>query len=131
MTDSDRTATQFHNVLFGETWYGPSWRQLLEGVSAREAHRRPIPEAHTIAEIVQHTTTWHDVVRRRLNGETPDVTDAEDWPAAEDNDPAWSRAKERLFETGQALWLDLMLGELEHVIYHAGQVGVLRKAGKA
>jgi hypothetical protein len=114
--------------------------------------RRPIPRAHTIAEIVAHAATWHDVVRRRLLGEVPQVADDEDWkPAVLSDEAAWSSAMSRLFDTGNALtkeierfpperlpekrsnvddtWFGLIAGELQHVLYHAGQVGILKKAG--
>ena len=151
MNDSERLADQLKRALNGDAWHGPSWRETLEGVTREAALHRPIPEAHTIAEIVLHATTWHDVVRRRLQGESPDVSDAEDWPAAGFADEAaWSAALARLFETGNALvatvgqfpvkklhekrpgvdgdWFELIIGELQHVLYHAGQVTLLKKA---
>ncbi len=149
--DTQRLAEQIQKALEGEAWHGPSWREVLEGVSREAALTRPIPRAHTIAEIVAHATTWHDVVRRRLNGETPQVTDAEDWPdPAAANDDAWAKAVSRLMETGHALrktveafpaariheprpgldqtWHTLIIGELQHMLYHAGQVAILWKA---
>ena len=151
MNDCERLADQIQRALNGNAWHGPSWREALEGVTREAAFLRPIPEAHTIAEIVMHATTWHDVVRRRLDGEAPDVPDAEDWPPGTIRDEAaWSAAVARLFETGSALavtirefpverlhdrrpgvdgtWFDLIVGELQHVLYHGGQVGLLRKA---
>ena len=151
MNESQRLADQIHRALNGDAWHGPSWREALEGVTREGAFRRPIPEAHTIAEIVMHATTWHDVVRRRLDGETPQVPDAEDWPPGTIRDEgAWTAAVSRLFQTGDALiakvreipaerlhekrpgvdgtWYDLVIGELQHVLYHGGQVGLLKKA---
>ncbi len=151
MSETKRLARQLERALSGGAWYGPSWKEALEGVTRTEALQRPIPAGHTIAEIVLHATTWHDVVRRRLEGESPDVSDAEDWPAAAVADErAWAAMVARLHATGDALreaidrfpperldekrpgvdgtWFDLILGELEHVLYHLGQVGILRKA---
>jgi len=152
MSESKRLADQLTRALNGEAWHGPSWKETLEGVTREAALNRPIPEGHTIAEIVLHATTWHEVVRRRLEGETPDISDAQDWPAsaAIPDDAAWSAAVARLFETGNALaatigkfpaekldekrpavdgtWYELIIGELQHVLYHAGQVGILKKA---
>ena len=151
MNESERLADQLKRALNGDAWHGPSWRETLEGITREAALYRPIPEAHTIAEIVLHATTWHDVVRRRLQGESPEVSDAEDWPtAAFADEAAWSAAVARLFETGNALvatvgrfpveklqekrqgtdgvWFELIIGELQHVLYHAGQVSLLKKA---
>lgn len=151
MNESLRLADQLTKALNGEAWHGPSWKETLAGVTREAALHRPIPEAHTIAEIVLHAAVWHDVVRRRLEGETPDISDAQDWPSTTFTDePAWTAAVARLFETGSALvatvskfpaeklhekrpstdgtWYELIIGELQHVLYHAGQVGVLKKA---
>ena len=151
MNESKRLAEQMTKALNGDAWHGPSWREALEGIDREAAGHRPIPEAHTIAELVLHTTTWLDVVRRRLEGESPNVSDSENWPsAAFEDEGAWSAAVARLFESGKALmgvvnefpaeklhdkrpgvdgtWYDLIVGELQHLLYHAGQVSLLRKA---
>ena len=152
MNESERFANQLERALNGNAWHGPSWREALDGITRERALERPIPEAHSIAEIVLHATTWHDVVRRRLEGETPEVSDAEDWPTAKlADEAAWKAAVSRLFATGAALrekvelfpverlhekrpktddtWYGLVIGELQHVLYHAGQVSLLKKAG--
>jgi hypothetical protein len=152
MSESKRLADQLHRALNGDAWHGPAWREVLEDVSLSDALRRPIPQAHSIAEIVLHTTTWQDVARRRLEGETPKVTEEQDWPKATfTSDAEWSVTTKRLFETGKALadtvaafpeqrlqeerpggagtWYQLAIGILQHELYHAGQVGLLRKAG--
>lgn len=82
MNDSERLAIELDKALNGGAWHGPSFREALEGVDLASALRRPIPEAHSIAEIVLHATAWHDVVRRRLGGEAPQISDDQDWPAA-------------------------------------------------
>jgi hypothetical protein len=151
MNESKRLANEVRKALNGEAWHGPSWKEILDGVGREAATLRPIPEAHTLAEVVLHATTWHDVVRRRIEGETPEVTNTEDWPvAAFPDEAAWSASVTRLFETGKALadtierfpaeklhdkrpgvdgtWYELISGELQHILYHAGQVGILKKA---
>ena len=151
MSESKRLAKEIEKALNGEAWHGPSWRESLDGVSREAATRRPIPDGHTIAEVLLHATTWNDVVRRRIEGESPEVTNTEDWPvAAFADDAAWSAAVARFFETGKALvatverfpdakleekrpgvdgtWYELISGQLQHALYHAGQVGLLKKA---
>ena len=151
MNESQRLADQLTRALNGDAWHGPSWRETIEGLTRESALHRPVPEAHTIAEILLHATTWHDVVRRRLEGETPELSDTQNWPPATLGDEAgWTAAVARLFETGSALaatisrfpaeklhekrpgvdgtWYELIIGELQHVLYHAGQVALLKKA---
>jgi uncharacterized protein YfaQ (DUF2300 family) len=110
-----------------------------------------VPEGHSIAEVVLHAATWQDVVRRRLQGETPQVSDEEDWPSADGGAAWWKKTQARLFETGAALtktveqfpaerlhenrpglddtWYGLIIGQLQHGLYHLGQAAVLGKAG--
>lgn len=90
MNESQRLADQLTRALNGNAWHGPSWKETLEGVTREAALHRPIPDGHSIAEVLLHATTWNDVVRRRLEGETPQVSDAQDWPsAALADDAAW------------------------------------------
>ena len=151
MNESERLAKELQKALNGDAWHGPSWRELLEGVTREEALERPVAGAHNIAEIVLHVTAWQDVVRRRLQGDSPEVSDAEDWPPpALVGESAWQAAVERLFVTSRALrdtlarfpverlqeprpgmdqtWYAMLIGELQHVLYHAGQVSLLKKA---
>jgi hypothetical protein len=152
MNECQRIASQLERALNGGAWYGPSWREALEGVTREAAVRRPIADAHSIAEIALHTSTWQDVVRQRLRGEKPNVTDADDWKAAAvPNEAAWAALVASVFDTGRALkeeierfpaekleeqrpgvndtWYALIVGEMQHVLYHAGQVGLIKKAG--
>lgn len=154
MSETERLAAQLHQALAGGAWHGPSWREILAGVGREAALAHPIAGAHSIAEIVLHTSTWHDVVRRRLLGESPQVSSSEDWPPADlPDEAAWLGAMDRLFETGDALceeiryfaverllerrpglddtWFGMIAGELQHVLYHAGQVALLRRAAAA
>ena len=66
MNESERLAGELDKALNGEAWHGPSWREALEGVTPEQALAHPVPGAHSIAEVVRHAATWHDVVRRRL-----------------------------------------------------------------
>lgn len=154
MNESERLAREMEKALDGGAWHGPSWRETMEGVGRSTALLRPIAKGHTIAEIVLHATTWQDVVRRRLEGETPDVSTEEDWPAATfASDEAWSAAVRRVLEAGLSLcetvrrfpparlheprpgleetWFELISGQLQHSLYHLGQIGILKKAAVA
>lgn len=151
MNESGRLANELSKALNGDAWHGPSWREALEGIGREAAIHRPIPDAHTIGDVLLHATTWNDVVRRRLQGELPQVSGAEDWPQTSFADEAgWSAAVARFQETGKALvatvaqfpaeklhdkrpktertWYELISGQLQHLLYHAGQIALLKKA---
>jgi len=155
MGESARLADQLHKSLQSDAaWYGPSWKQTLEGVTFKDALNRPVAQGHSIGEIVLHTITWHEVATQRLSGGTPpQPTAEEDWrKAAFSSEKDWHAAVDQLFATGAALadaiaalpdtrldeqrpnnagtWYNLACGMLQHDLYHLGQVGLLKKAAE-
>jgi uncharacterized damage-inducible protein DinB len=138
----------------GPGWHGPSVREALEGVDARRAAARPIPNAHSIWEIVLHIAAWDGVIARRLRGEALREPDEGDFPAVTDtSEEAWAAALARLernnadlrraaAEIGDAELhepppnnttprFEGLHGFLHHQIYHAGQIALLKKAEPA
>ena len=151
MNESERLADQLRKAHEGEAWHGPSWREVLAGVTREEAAARPVPSAHSMAELVAHVTVWQEAMLQRLRGESPRVTDEEDWRKLElADDAAWEALSRSLFTSGETLaaaverfpaarleeerpnnagpyWAALY-GTLQHALYHAGQAALLRKA---
>jgi len=153
MSEATRIARQLHQAYQGPAWHGPALMEILKGVTFEAAARRPIPGAHTIWELVLHITVWIVVPTRRIEGaELPTLSPAEDWPAAaEPNESAWQRALDRLAEAERKLEalagslsderlrekvmgtvpysIYVMLhGVVQHILYHAGQIALLKKA---
>jgi len=91
MTEIERIADQLRRAHEGEAWHGPALNEILKGVTAEAAARRPIASAHSIWEIVLHVGVWESVVRRRLSGEViGDLPPEQDWPAVrETSEGAW------------------------------------------
>jgi len=149
MSEMDRILDQLVCAYQGPAWSGPCVREVLDGVDAATADRRPIAGAHTIAELVEHITAWEDIVRRRFLGETVNVTDELDWPQPATGASGWVRTLERLDRGHHALrevvrafpaarldeissdgrrsFYVLIHGVVQHDLYHAGQIAVLRK----
>lgn len=151
MGEVERIAEQLRKAFEGEAWHGPSVRELLASTTRGQAAKRLIPGAHTIWEIVLHIGVWESVVRRRLSGESiTDLAPEEDWPLVRDvSEPAWKKAledleqghlqlrqsitqltDERLGETvpGRDYPVYVMLhGIIQHDLYHAGQIALLKK----
>ena len=150
MAERDRILNQLERAFEGEAWHGPSVLEALEGVTWKQALLKPVPKAHSIWELVLHMTAWEDVVRRRLLGESPDITDEENWPRVKDqSSAAWTRALEglraghmKLRQTAAGISDDLLdqsptgkhstryvllHGIIQHDIYHAGQISILKK----
>ena len=152
MSEIERILNQLKRAYEGGAWHGPSVKEVLNGVTAEQAQARPIQNGHTIYELVRHIAVWEDVGRRRLQGDPAEVpiSSPEDWPPAEDtSEAAWQQAKAALDRGHQALVeaishvddarLDepilegkssvyvTLHGVIEHDLYHAGQIAILKK----
>jgi uncharacterized damage-inducible protein DinB len=150
MTEGERIAEQHRRAYHGEAWHGPAVFELLEGVTAKQAAARPVKEAHTIWELVLHLASWEKVVRSRFVGEAIEATDEIDWPRPGSTTPAnWKNVLQSLHEESEALrivlarttderleskrpgdagtWYDLAHGQVQHALYHAGQIALLKK----
>jgi uncharacterized damage-inducible protein DinB len=152
MNEIERIKDQLQRAFDGDAWHGPSVREVLEGVTPEMAARKVLPDAHTIWEIVLHIAAWEGFVGKRLDGEmVKGPTGAEDWPVVNDPSPgAWRRAIDTLVEGHQRLiqaiskmseaklnetipgtdftYYVLLHGVVQHDLYHAGQIALLKKA---
>lgn len=150
MNEIECITDQIRRAYDGDAWHGPPLRAILAGVSAETAGARPIRDAHSIREIVRHITFWYDGVRRRIGGEVVDADEVKQWPEAVDaGEGAWQRelddlerAHMALLEAVGALGVEdlerpvpgnpynvyvLLHGLVQHNLYHAGQVALLKK----
>jgi len=155
MSEVDRIRDQFRRAFDGEAWHGPAVMTLLNGVTAEQAAAHPIAGAHSIWELVQHIRAWEGACLRRLNGDPAQLPDQEDWVALNDfSDASWEKTKQELRDTHERLlqaiggveeWrLDQPIidhaeipfssvyvtlhGGVQHDLYHAGQIAILKKA---
>jgi uncharacterized damage-inducible protein DinB len=152
MSEIQRIEDQLQRAFEGHAWHGPAVRELLADVTAAKAAGRPLPNAHSIWEIVLHMATWERVVRRRLQGEAvADLPTEEDWPPVRDSsEAAWRRAiddleqanhdlRNTMARTSEARLAEMVPGKdhsvyimlhgiIQHDLYHAGQIAVLKKA---
>jgi uncharacterized damage-inducible protein DinB len=143
----------------GDPWHGSPLQQILEGIDHRQAATRPLPGAHTIWELVLHMISWKNEVRRRIGGAPAAVPLEGDWPTPPNaTAQAWSDTlaaleashrslvssvsslpEEQLFkptndprdrESGAGVDHYVLLhGIVQHDVYHAGQIALLKKAG--
>jgi len=153
MTEVSRILDQLHRAYEGPAWHGPALREVLAGVTYQGAAQRPIPEAHTIWELVLHLTVWISVPTRRLEGaEIPTLPPDQDWPAAsEPCESGWRQALDQLAQAQRNLEAEvrkltderlrekvlgdvpysiytMLHGVVQHNLYHAGQIALLKKA---
>lgn len=141
----------------GDAWHGGNTLSLLETANAEKVFTHPIPNAHSIAELVLHLTTWTEEVLDRINGETAKDPAKGDWPLPiEMSVTGWTEilnefksANQKLIESLGNLepskWLNevkdernpalgsgvnnaqLINGIIQHHAYHSGQIALLLK----
>lgn len=151
MTEVERIVDQSSRAFEGEAWHGPSLMTILEDVSASQAASRVFSEAHSIWELVHHIGAWERAGVRRLGGDPAHLTDEEDWPAVSDtSEIAWEATREllraghlefqnavsklddsrldQLMVSGPATVYGTLHGIIQHTLYHAGQIAILKKA---
>ena len=156
MSESDRLIDQFKRVQSGDPWYGSPLTDMLKDVTARQAVMKPPNGAHSIWELVLHITNWRLEVAARATGQPAGQPAAGDWPAVGAPTPArWKAAlaalgashlhlakvvrgmsDARLLEptndprtrrgTGDS-YCELLHGIIQHDVYHAGQIAILKK----
>ncbi len=152
MSEIARIIDQLDRAYSGDAWHGPNLLRLLDGLSAEHASKHSIQGAHSIWELVNHIAAWNTIVQHELDGDVVEISTERDWPPVWDaSDVAWMRSLETLSESRRRLrkaveglrdeQLDekpvarsdnsryLMLhGLVQHDLYHAGQIAVLKKA---
>lgn len=152
MSEIKRIKDQLKRAFDGEAWHGSSVSEVLAGVTAEQAAAHPVTGAHSIWEIALHICAWERIGRKRIEEWVPmEVTPEEDWPPVpETSEHAWKNALNRLRLNHLALEetivrLDetrlqdqvpgtpynvyfLLHGVIQHDLYHAGQIALLKKA---
>jgi uncharacterized damage-inducible protein DinB len=152
MTETHRINSQLKRAQEGQAWHGPSLRELLDGVTAEQAAAKLIPNAHSIWELVNHIIAWEQIARRRLEGEgVIEIPDEVNFPPVNDaSEAAWqstlrsleashhslresikkiddAKLEEIAPGTSYSIYF-LLHGVIQHDLYHAGQIALLKKA---
>ncbi len=150
MREMDRIADQLQRAFERNAWHGPALMETLAGLTAAEAQSRPVATAHTIWEMVQHLSSWKEIVARRLAGERIDDVAADfDWPpVADSSESGWQATLQHLSEAQRKLldavkvfdpmrlmssvpgtnytYFVMIHGSQQHDVYHAGQISLLK-----
>jgi len=155
MSETKRILDQLKCAYEGEAWHGPSLREILADVTAEQAAARPLPNAHSIWELVLHIAAWENAARNVLEGLPINVPPEENFPTISDtSEAAWQDALATLetvhhglraaiarstdadldtlvdnLDTGRRYSVySLLHGVVQHDLYHAGQIVMLKKA---
>jgi hypothetical protein len=151
MTEIERIIDQLNRAFVGEAWHGPGVIEILDGVTPQQAIACPVAGGHSSWELALHLTGWMRAVQRRLHGDRAQLTDAENFPAVKDSsERAWEEARESIMLAYEDLGGSIRLlddsrldqpiiqgmssvyvtlhGVIQHSLYHAGQIAILKKA---
>ncbi len=155
-SDLEALHEDLRKVYDGDPWHGSSITEVLKGVEADVAASRPIPNAHTIWEIVLHMTGWTREVASRVRGAAA-KSPPEDWPVPRfgGGATAWQAARQDLAAAQKEIeaavdpltpddlvrWIEnnegtsctvgtVIRGLLQHYTYHEGQIAILKRAAE-
>lgn len=151
MNEVERIVDQLKRAFEGEAWHGPSVLEIIESITAPQASARPFDGIHSIWEIVLHIKAWEHAVLRRLWGERAELPTEEDWPVvAVTSNEAWEQTRQALKQghddlrnaialldesrlhrpiiEGMSSLYATLHGIVQHDLYHAGQIAILKKA---
>ena len=153
-TECSRIAYALASAINGEAWYGNSLREILKSVTAEQAQRHPLPNAHSVWELLRHVDAWAKFALGAVQGTPippwPAMPVELDWPTVPDpSEPAWKLAMDEFFEHHLKLvdvigafnderleatvpgrsynFYRLFQSATQHAIYHAGQIALLKK----
>lgn len=147
MGEPERIKRTLETAFSGPSWHGPSLLENLRRVSAETARAKPLAGAHSIWEIANHLLAWQKFTLRVLDGATyATLQGADDWPAPAGD---WENVVKELESTHAEIcnrvaslsqeflkenvpgadypWRVLFRGIASHSLYHAGQIGLLKK----
>jgi uncharacterized damage-inducible protein DinB len=157
MTEIARIVDQLEREHAGDPWHGSPLSVILEGITWEQASARPVAGAHSIWELVLHLAAWKNEVRHRLAGDPAGEPAEGDWPPiASLGSQGWTEAREKLELAHRLLvsavkafpeqdlyiptndprnrelgvgvtYYELLHGIVQHDVYHAGQIAVLKK----
>ena len=155
MKTVERILKQLRRSVCSDDWLFPTLLDALDGVTAEMAARRPLADSHSIWEITRHLAIWETAAARMAAGGTIERTQRShgrwDWPEVRDTGPdAWTAALNELKSAHETLMavvsgldeaaldraiqiegftvLDMLQGVIEHNMYHAGQIALLKRA---
>jgi len=150
VSEASRIADQLRRAFSGAAWHGPAVFELLRDVNAEAAAAHPLPNVHSIWELLLHIEAWDGAGLKRLDGKTARLKDEQNFPPMpQPTEEAWreaiasaKRTHDRLVETVARLtekrlreqvpgkrydFYHLLHGIVQHELYHAGQIAILKK----
>lgn len=141
----------------GDAWHGSNTLSLLLEANPEKVFSHPVPNGHSIAELVLHLIAWTEEAIERVNGKSAQEPARGDWPAPiEMSLTEWNEILNQFKAANQELieilidlkspnWSNeikdernpslgsgvnnaqLINGLIQHHAYHSGQIALLLK----
>lgn len=150
-TECAGIADQLQRAFYGSAWHGPAIVEILEDIGALTASAKPIPNVHSIWELLLHVAVWDEAALIRLSGSKCQPTGHANFPPlTKPSEAAWRKAvsdakrtHDKLVRTVSGLseerlrdrvpgkrynFYHMLHGIAQHELYHAGQMAILKKA---
>ena len=153
----EKLVAELDRAMFGEPWFGASVKNVLDSTTYTKAFAAQSENVHTIAEIALHILAWNEEIISRLEGNDPKEPAIGDWPWVKYNDEIyWDEIRKQIYGAHTRLinivksfpfekfeeqigkehrpelatgfsYRESLLGLMQHNIYHAGQIAILKK----
>ena len=151
MSEAARIADQLRRSFDGSAWHGPALLELLKDVDAKTAAAHPLASVHSIWELVLHIAAWDRAALVRLSGKKCQLKGKQNFPPVPTpTEVTWREAITQVKKTHQQLvetvaglrdsrlrdtvpgkrydFYHMLHGVVQHELYHAGQIAILKKA---
>jgi uncharacterized damage-inducible protein DinB len=145
--------SEFETVYNGEPWYGKSLMEVINTAVPKDVFKKQKSDGHSAYEITHHLYAWRNLLAKRLKGDNVsiEVNSKEDWAPLpkEQTVAAWKELIKKLGQNQQELIAALtklndedldkdlantsnslrtfLNGQIQHDIYHIGQVALAIK----
>lgn len=150
VSEGSRIADQLRRAFYGSAWHGPALMELLKDVDAATAVAKPLPDVHSIWELLLHISAWDGAGLRRLEGHKCQLKGTKNFPLVpEPTEVEWRNAVKVARQTHDSLvkmvaglsekrlceivpgkrydFYHMLHGIAQHELYHAGQIAILKK----
>lgn len=155
-TECSRIADQLRRAFAGDAWHGQPLSEILNDISHAQANAKPVAAAHSIWELTLHIGIWTKAALASMRGVpmppfVENMPPEQNWPLIPDDAgaSAWKAAIENTLRAGSDLaaaieqfgderlgdtvpgrdyaFYNLFHGIVQHSLYHAGQIAILKK----
>ncbi len=146
-TEIKNLISLLQTTYYNGAWHGPSVKEVLDQVT-EEKCKQKFSNSHSIIELVEHMSTWKNLVARRLLGDLAfKVSEEENFPKptswsnalrnlehsqknlilALENFPPEKLNEEVISTTTKHSYYKLIHGVIHHDLYHTGQIILILK----